>query len=478
MHLAELLAALAPLLDDPAAHWESIVTLVQRHRALPEYEVARCLITVKIRPAVDALLDSADPRERLVGVRTVAMIYGRAQAAQALRHRVRDPHRQVAGAARAAVKSLHLEDAWPFASRSRAPFVWNERHWRWHRHNSALGWRYERWPALASAPRREPPGALPKIETAGELAAFLGLPDEGALRRWMRPGAASGSAYVEFEVPKASGGSRRIATPRPELKRIQQRVLREILDRVAAHASCHGFVRGRSVVTNATPHARAAVVVKTDLREFFPSVHYRRVRGFFERLGYSREVGGALAGLTTYRPKCDDGEVAWPGVLAQGAPTSPALANLVCLRLDARLSGLAAKVGAVYTRYADDMTFSFVDEPAVSVGRFLWWVDQICQDEGFVENTRKRRVLRRCDSQRVTGVVVNSGASVPREARRRFRAILQNCRVHGIDSQARGHPDFRGYLRGFAAWVQMVQPERGAKLVAEVQALLAAETRP
>jgi hypothetical protein len=246
-----------------------------------------------------------------------------------------------------------------------------------------------------------------------------------------------------------------------------------MLSPLPVHPACHGFVAGRSTVSNAAPHQGARLIIKTDLRDFFPTVHYRRVQGLFEHYGYNSRVAGILAGLTTHRPVLDDGTVAWPGVLPQGAPTSPALANLVCRRLDMRLDGLARKLGATYTRYADDLTFSFAREPDRGLGRFHWWVDQICQQEGFVENAAKRRVLRQSAQQRVTGVVVNSGLHVPRKERRRFRAILANCRAHGVASQARGRDDFVDYLRGFAAYVKMVQPELGARLVAEVEEIVA-----
>src|SRR5262249_54829037 len=138
-------------------------------------------------------------------------------------------------------------------------------------------------------------------------------------------------------------------------------------------------------------------------------------------------------------------------------PTSPAITNLVCRRLDARLAALAKKAGGTYTRYADDLTFSFAAEPA-RIGRLFWFIDQICGQEGFVENTKKRRVYRRSCQQRVTGIVVNERASVPREDRRRFRAVLANVKKNGLEAEARGREDFAAYLRGYAAYVQMVQP--------------------
>src|SRR5262249_23925357 len=142
-----------------------------------------------------------------------------------------------------------------------------------------------------------------------------------------------------------------------------------------------------------------------------------------------------VAGLTTYRPKIGK-TVVWPGMLPQGAPTSPALANLACRRLDARLDKLAAKYEATYTRYADDLTFSFAKQPEIRIGRFLWFVDAICEQEGFLERPDKRRILRNKHQQRVTGIVVNNGVHVPRVDRKRFRAILHNCAKHGVKSQA------------------------------------------
>ena len=121
-----------------------------------------------------------------------------------------------------------------------------------------------------------------------------------------------------------------------------------------------------------------------------------------------------------------------PRCLPQGAPTSPALTNVLCLRMDQRIAGLVQKLGWRYSRYADDLTFSFPAMPEVRIGRFFWWVDAICQEEGFLERPDKRRVLRRKHQQRVTGLVVNAGVHVPRADRKRFRAILHNCKKHGV----------------------------------------------
>lgn len=225
-------------------------------------------------------------------------------------------------------------------------------------------------------------------------------------------------------------------------------------------------------VTNAAPHIGARVILKLDVVDFFPSIHFGRVAGLFEHHGAGTEAAKALAAILTFRPKLPDGRIVWPSVLPQGAPTSPSLSNLVCRRLDARLTGLAEATGATYTRYADDLTFSFRELPTQGLGHFAWWANQILGQEGFIENLKKRRVLRASGQQRVTGLVTNTGLSVPREARRRFRAILHSCRKHGVTQETTGHDEPHAFLLGFTAYIAMVQPATGAKLRAQVDALL------
>src|SRR5262249_1538340 len=184
------------------------------------------------------------------------------------------------------------------------------------------------------------------------------------------------------------------------------------------------------------------------------------------------QVAPTLARLCCYTP---DPKQWGKALLPQGAPTSPAISNLVCRRLDARLTGLARRNGGGYTRHAPQPTLSRRKKD-INLGRFRWWVDQVCHQEGFFVNQGKFRVIRASQRQLVTGVVVNAELRVPRDVRRRFRAILHNCRTHGLESQARGHPRFGAYLRGFASYVNMVHPEEGADLLREVDALLGPET--
>jgi RNA-directed DNA polymerase len=475
MNPVELILTLRDLLQDRAANAPKIRQLLESHQELAEYQVARFYVARQLVPQAEALLAELDPRQRLAGVELIRFGFPRSVAGALLRRVVKDPDIQVRKRARATVLRLGIEDIALPDTRydpSRGPRGgFTTKGWAFGLFRSHALSAWDRKPRAVTRVAALGAQGLPALTSLDQLAALLGL-QPTALRRWMRPGTGAGSAYIEFEIPKAKGGTRRIAAPRGALRKVQRIILDQILAKVPQHAAAHGFVPGRSTVTNAQPHRGAALVIKTDLKDFFPTVHYRRVVGLFQALGYGDTVASALAALTTYRPQLPDGRVVWPGVLPQGAPTSPALANLASRRLDARLSKLAAKVGAVYTRYADDLTFSFAQPPTFALGRFLWWVDGICQQEGFLEHPGKRKILRAKNQQRVTGLVVNQDVHVPRADRRRFRAILRNCAAKGVASQAHGRDDFASYLAGYAAYVQMVQPELGQRWTAEVARLL------
>src|SRR5262245_5018401 len=249
-----------------------------------------------------------------------------------------------------------------------------------------------------------------------ELARRLGKSEE-ELRK-IEP------EYREFTIPKRSGGTRRILAPQPPLRATQRLILRRLLSRLRSHPAAHGFERGRSIVTNALPHVGRAVVLRFDIRDFFPSTSADRVRAYFFALGWDAEAADLLTRLCSYE-----------GGLPQGAPTSPRLSNLVNYRLDARLASLAAslpryrnprtggsvavsgELGSVnYTRYADDLTFSFSTDAPAAIKRILWFVRQIVTEEGYELHYKKKlHVQRRHDRQFVTGLVVNDWINLPRK---------------------------------------------------------------
>ncbi len=474
MSLGELLVDLAALIGEPDKNSARIYALLAQNQDLAEYEVARFFVAKALAPGITTGLRSIDPRERALAIRTVELVCPRSQAAKLLRPVIKDPDPTARKHARHAVRKLQILDVALKDPRFKPNQLWNKGPYTPGAYNPS-GWAFGVYARKQQGALREDRLArhgLPELSSREDVMKLLGVPSDAALSAMLRPGAQAGSAYVEFEVPKATGGIRRIAAPRKPLRAAQRQILSDILAKVPVHDAAHGFVKARSTVTNATPHLGAAIVVKMDLVDFFPSIHYRRVVGLFEELGYPTGAAEALAGLCTYRPRLADGRMVWPGLLPQGAPSSPAITNLISRRLDARLLALATSSGAQYTRYADDLTFSFTKEPD-KLGRFFWWVDQICQQEGFTENTKKRRVLRPSGQQRITGVVVNDHLAVPRKLRRRFRAIVTNVAKNGLAAEARQHEDLEAYLHGFAAYVHMVQPELGTKLAADVRAALA-----
>ena len=311
---------------------------------------------------------------------------------------------------------------------------------------------------------------LPVAQNAAALTAAMKITLSSL--KWLTYHRSSATLvhYHRYSIKKKTGGVRYISAPKPALKEAQGWVLENILGKLEAEAPAHGFVPGRSIVTNAVCHTNKKVVVNLDLKDFFPSITFRRVKGLFRKIGYSEHAATVLALLCTEPPRVAtelDGKVYHVAlgarVLPQGACTSPALTNLLCRRLDRRLSGLAARHGFTYTRYADDLTFS--GDNTAAVGRLLRSVRSIVTAEGFTEHPRKTLVMRRARRQEVTGVTVNVKPAVSRKEVRALRAILHNAAKHGLDSQNRdGREDFAAYLKGRVEFVCMVDPSKGPAL--------------
>ena len=328
-----------------------------------------------------------------------------------------------------------------------------------------------------------------QISSPGELADWLGISPRDLEwfadarlqeRRMTQP---ERRRYRYRLLSKGSKRFRLIETPISRIKRVQRQVLREILDQVPPHDSVHGFRRGRSVRTFAEPHAGHDVLLKLDLREFFPSISVSRVKAMFRTMGYPEFVADSLAGLCTNSVP----EIVWDetshGIgsaidertrrlyrwqhLPQGAPTSPAIANLCAYRLDCRLAGLARSVGAVYTRYADDLAFSVSGEITFArrAKRFSNHVAAIVMDEGFKVQFQKTRIMTSSQRQQVAGIVVNRHINISRKKYDELKATLYNCIKHGASSQNRdSHNDFRAHLAGRVSFVESLHPERGLKL--------------
>jgi RNA-directed DNA polymerase len=322
---------------------------------------------------------------------------------------------------------------------------------------------------------------LPVLASPADVAQALGI--SISRLRWLafHSDAAETTHYIRFTVPKKSGGVRELSAPHRDLATAQRWIFQNILQGLPMHPAAHGFVRGRSIRSNALPHVGRHILVNADLKDFFPTITFHRVRGAIEQLGYSPAAATILALLCTESPRRTveyagrTFHVATgPRALPQGACTSPALSNLIARRLDSRLSGIAVKLGWQYTRYADDLSFSAgaEAEPEKITGYLLARIRHICQDEGFLVNEKKTRVLKQSSAMAVTGVIVNRRPGVGRREVRRLRAILHNAAKHGLASQNRAaDPLFEARIRGQIAFVQMINPDQSRPLVAALNSI-------
>jgi RNA-directed DNA polymerase len=349
-----------------------------------------------------------------------------------------------------------------------------------------------RWfvPETTMGRRRWP---VPELTSSGALAEWLGLgtgelewlADARSLER--TAGDERLRNYRYRAIARRGGPPRVIERPKARLMAIQRRLLHEILDWIPAHPAAHGFTRGRSAASHAAEHVARAVVVGLDLEDFFASVSAARVYGLYRTAGYPESVAHTLTALCAnaipfgvWRALHDAGGRetldAWHRLgrrlatphLPQGAPTSPALANLAAFRLDARLTGLAAALGVTYSRYADDLTFSGSERLIRGANRLRATIGQIVRDEGFAINERKSMLATRAGRQRVCGIVVNERLNVSRADYEELKAIIHNAALRGPVAENRDRVnDFRAHLRGRIGWVASLHPRRGEKLARE-----------
>ncbi len=329
---------------------------------------------------------------------------------------------------------------------------------------------------------------IPSIESVAALADwFLLTPGE---LEWFAD--LRGLGYRQKDRPKlrhfhyrvlakTSRGIRLIEAPKPRLKALQRQILSRILDLIPPHSAVHGFRRGRSIKTFAAPHVGRHIVLRMDLQDFFPTISGARIQTFFRTVGYPESVADLLGGICTNATPRDvwrqtaidadplqlrDARALYTRPhLPQGAPTSPALANLCAYRADCRLAGLAKSVDAQYTRYADDLAFSGGESFARNVERFSTHVAAILHEEGFTVNHRKTRIMRQGVRQHLAGLAVNRRLNIIRADFDRLKATLNNCVRLGPESQNRDAlANFRTHLDGRVGFVETINPAKGKRL--------------
>jgi RNA-directed DNA polymerase len=224
-------------------------------------------------------------------------------------------------------------------------------------------------------------------------------------------------SYRTAFIKKRSGGERKLSIPEPATKKLQRTILRRLLKKLRVHPSCIGFESGKSIVHNALPHVGRAVVLKFDIVDFFPRTTAARLDRYFRMIGWNAEAAAILTKICTH----ENG-------LPQGAPTSPRLSNLVNFGLDHAFQKIAERRKGTYTRYADDITFSFPKDYPKKMRGVCQLVKQLVNKHGYELQKKKSHTLRRHQRQVVTGLVVNDKVQLSRARRRQLRAIEHRLR--------------------------------------------------
>jgi RNA-directed DNA polymerase len=296
----------------------------------------------------------------------------------------------------------------------------------------------------------------PELSDEAALLGYLKIsPSELKKIWWFRH-----RMYSEFQIAKRSGKVRTISAPDRRLK-IIQKLLCPLLDRLyRLRHPVHGFVPLRSVKTNAEAHGRRRFVINLDLQDFFPSITERRVVGLLRALGLDQRVAEVVARLSCHM-----------GHLPQGAPTSPVLSNMICYRLDTELLQIAKSCRAIYTRYADDITFSTYQPPASlfetavpAVGKFSPellspMLRAAIIANGFKVNSEKAHYADRNSRRSVTGVKINAGLNVDRRYVRQIRALLHSVEILGLEDAQKKYAASGGigiiaeHLRGKISYI-------------------------
>lgn len=279
--------------------------------------------------------------------------------------------------------------------------------------------------------------------------------------------------YFDFEIPKKSGGKRRISAPVGGLKSILRclNVVFQAMYQPSKYAM--GFTQGLSVVDNARKHVGMNYVLNLDLKDFFPSICKSRVWGRLQvqPFNFSSDTAHILAGLCCMKKNNRDGS-GCEYILPQGAPTSPIITNMICDKLDHRLAGLASRFNVNYSRYADDITFSSNHYVYSEQGEFWKELRRIIEDQNFKINETKTRLQKRGDRQEVTGLTVCEKPNVTKAYVRNIRSLLYIWEKYGYSVAynrfyprykadkghvKKGEPNLENVLGGKLLYLKMVK---------------------
>jgi len=298
---------------------------------------------------------------------------------------------------------------------------------------------------------------LPVIFDVKHLALLLGI-DYGPFITLTIHGT---HRYKTIRIKKKRGGHRTIRVPSTSLKYIQRWILDNIISQMYCSEAATGFVPGTSIKKNAERHLNCTCLLNIDIKDFFPSITYEDVFRIFRYYGYTYKLASCLANICT-----EDDE------LPQGAPTSPMLANIRCIKLDRRIKLLCEKYKANYSRYADDITISGNG----GIANIIEAVTEIITDEGFEINEKKTRILFPHQRQEITGLIINNGIiRVPREFKKELKKEIYYCKKYGPTDHQKHigdtHSFYKEHLYGKAYYVNMIEPDVGNVLLDELDAI-------
>ncbi|EOV0288687.1 retron St85 family RNA-directed DNA polymerase [Salmonella enterica] len=282
--------------------------------------------------------------------------------------------------------------------------------------------------------------SLPILENVDDLSHALRLPKEVISKFSFN----NDKYYHRIEMEKKSGGIRHIESPLKELKAIQRWVLRYILDKLSPSVYAKGFVRKKSIIDNAKPHEGNQYVLNLDLQDFFTNVKASHVYTLFKNIGYNNNIAFILTSF------CTKG-----GYLPQGAPTSPALSNLVCLRLDHRISTYCKKRALTYTRYADDLCIS--GNKILILQKASYLIKDIICDEGFIINSKKEKFLGPKVRREVTGLTVTPRITISKRDYCIYRKRIYDLVRNEI-------PNKNEIIAGVLSFVRSIDKDKGRKL--------------
>ena len=302
---------------------------------------------------------------------------------------------------------------------------------------------------------------LPIIKSVNQLLSMISFTSEDE-RKFFYSNNRKTFLYREITVHKRNGnGLRTIEIPDPKVKEIQQVLNKYIFSKFRMANSCHGFVKNKSILTNALPHVGAKTLMKFDIKDFFPSITLNLVVQQLRFFGYGINVSKYIGYLCVNKDFC----------LPQGAPTSPYISNLICINIDKRIEGYCKKYNYKYTRYADDISISSTEYISdYKYEKIKEFIKKVLDDEkklySFKLNEEKCHKFVNGQKMIVTGIVINSKATVNKSVYRELDNAIRYIKLFGVNNHVE-HLEldydvysYKQHLYGLAYFVNMVNPDK------------------